>query len=137
MTSQLLGITKDSVFELVNIYIDNETTIPAELIIQQRGRGSATFINNGRDRYSALKEVLFIFDCLILFLTHDPHRHTSRTPTSGTWVMRCFYFALCVDFCLGGGVYMHLPSLSSEFAGPQRPRSDRNERSEPTRACAG
>lgn len=61
MTSKLLGVQKDTVFKLANNYLDNDVNIPAELVMQTRGRGSAKFINNGRDRYSALKEVCCVW----------------------------------------------------------------------------
>ena len=58
MTSNLLNLAPKNVFKFVNNYLDGDNELPYELVMKVRGRGSATFIaNNGKDKYSALKEV--------------------------------------------------------------------------------
>ena len=58
MTAKLLNLHKNSVFKLANNYINTDVTLPNELVMKKRGRGSDVFIaNHGKDYYSALKEV--------------------------------------------------------------------------------
>ena len=68
--SKAVNLRKNTVFEFANNYLDNPDLVwPGERSMKVRGRGSATFINNhGRDKYSALKEVLSLFVCRSLLL---------------------------------------------------------------------
>ena len=66
--SKAVNLRKNTVFEYANNYLGNTDNVwPIERVMKVRGRGSAVFIvNHGKDKYSALKEVLTPF-CLFDF----------------------------------------------------------------------
>ena len=71
--SESVNLRKSTVFRYANDYLDPDNADiiwPRETQMKMRGRGSEAFINNhGRDKYSALKEVLVFLLCLFVHNT--------------------------------------------------------------------
>lgn len=75
--SESVNLRQSTVFRYANDYLDPDNADiiwPRETQMKMRGRGSEAFINNhGRDKYSALKEVLVFFTLFVCTQHHPAH----------------------------------------------------------------